>query len=236
MRDKLRAVLFDLDDTLYDQQAIFEKAVKDCFKKCDHLKADDMFTAFRKYSDETFEQSEAGIISVHEMQMRRIEMTLKSFGIEIARSEADDFQRYYTECEHDAKLTDTMTEILQKCSAKVKTGIISNGIIKRQTDKINALGLNRFIVPENVFISDAVGYKKPDREVFLKSCEALRLLPQECCYVGDSLINDVYGALNASLKVIWLNRRNVSADLPDCDSVTVVGSESELKDVLFRLI
>jgi len=56
--------------------------------------------------------------------------------------------------------------------------------------------------------------RKPDRAAFEKGCRALRVASEETAHVGDSLSNDVEGALQAGLMSIWLDRYADSAPIP----------------------
>ena len=51
----MNAILFDVDDTLYDQQEIFDRACRDVFGELKGISLVDLFKANRYYSDESFE-------------------------------------------------------------------------------------------------------------------------------------------------------------------------------------
>ncbi|HBI68488.1 MAG TPA: hydrolase [Massilia sp.] len=50
------------------------------------------------------------------------------------------------------------------------------------------------------------GRAKPDPAIFHAACAALGVAPQEAVYVGDDLILDVQGAQRAGLRGVWMNR------------------------------
>ena len=51
------AVLFDVDDTLYDQREPFERAFRQLFGETYEIDMERLFALSRKYSDEAFEHS-----------------------------------------------------------------------------------------------------------------------------------------------------------------------------------
>ena len=54
------AVLFDVDDTLYDQREPFERAFRQLFGETYEIDMERLFALSRKYSDEAFEHSQSG--------------------------------------------------------------------------------------------------------------------------------------------------------------------------------
>ena len=57
-----------------------------------------------------------------------------------------------------------------------------------------------------LFISEEVGYQKPQRQFFDAVLSAMSLPPSaRIVVVGDSLTADILGAVNAGLDSIWYN-------------------------------
>ena len=73
-----------------------------------------------------------------------------------------------------------------------------------QNRKIDALDIRKYF--EIIIISEDVGMKKPDKNIFIRTCNELKIMPSEAIYVGDNYEIDIVGAINAGLKAIWLNK------------------------------
>jgi HAD superfamily hydrolase (TIGR01509 family) len=58
-----------------------------------------------------------------------------------------------------------------------------------------------------IAISDAVGLRKPRREIFQAVLSELGVTPAEALHVGDSLRADVAGAAQLGMRTAWLTRR-----------------------------
>jgi HAD superfamily hydrolase (TIGR01509 family) len=58
-----------------------------------------------------------------------------------------------------------------------------------------------------VLVSETVGYRKPRREIFEATLAALGVAPAETLHVGDSLRADVAGAAALGLRTAWITRR-----------------------------
>lgn len=78
-----------------------------------------------------------------------------------------------------------------------KLGIISNGKSVKQWEKIIRLGLHHFF--DIVVISEEVGSEKPDTKIFEVALQKLNVEPYEAVYVGDNLETDILGANKAGM-------------------------------------
>lgn len=58
-----------------------------------------------------------------------------------------------------------------------------------------------------VVVSDAFGLRKPRREIFAEVTRRLDVAPEETLHVGDSLRADVGGASAAGIRSVWITRR-----------------------------
>jgi putative hydrolase of the HAD superfamily len=88
--------------------------------------------------------------------------------------------------------------------------LVTNGASCLQREKLDASGLaDRF---DAVVVSGDIGKGKPDPAMFAAALRALGAEPGEAVMVGDSLRNDVDGALAAGLRAVWVNR--AGAPLP----------------------
>ncbi len=180
------AIFFDVDDTLYNQREPFEKAFQTVFGHIKNVDINKLYSDRHKYSDEVFEKSCKGEITMEEMYIYRISKAFEAQGIKVSDKSALDFQYEY--------------------SKNINIGIITNGLTKHQKNKIKNLGLYKWIEDKNIFISEDVGFAKPDKSIFKAAEKAF--LSKDIYYVGDSFKNDIEGGYNAGWKTVWLNKRN----------------------------
>jgi putative hydrolase of the HAD superfamily len=91
--------------------------------------------------------------------------------------------------------------------------VLTNGPSGFQRRKLEASGLGPEL--DAIAISGELGVAKPDPEAFERALELLGTKAEETAMVGDSLENDVLGALGAGLaEVVWMPGRR-QGDLPD---------------------
>ncbi|MGW2183411.1 HAD-IA family hydrolase [Streptomyces sp. NPDC001732] len=80
-------------------------------------------------------------------------------------------------------------------------------------DVLDGTGLTGLF--DTVVISSEVGLEKPRPEIFALACERLARPPQECVFVGDSVVIDVEGAQGAGLHPVLLDRYARFPDFAD---------------------
>ena len=187
---RIKAILFDIDDTLYDLSIPFKEAFREFFPG-EEMDLDGAFLASRKYSDRIYDRSLSGEISMEEMYIYRLGNAFRDYG----------------------KIIDgaTMEGLLEKLSTKTTLGIITNGPSEHQRDKVRALGLERWIPMERIWISGDLGIGKPHKEIFAAAQDKLGLKPEEICFVGDAYGHDILGARGAGWKAVWFNHRGRQA-------------------------
>jgi putative hydrolase of the HAD superfamily len=88
--------------------------------------------------------------------------------------------------------------------AKYKLGIVTNGVSDLQRAKIRGSNLAQHF--QAVAVSGELNVGKPDRGIFDWICEQLQVTPVECVMVGDNPERDVAGAIQAGMKSVWVDR------------------------------
>ncbi|MDP4083199.1 MAG: HAD family hydrolase [Bacillota bacterium] len=202
----MKAVFFDLDDTLHDHQ----KPFADAFNKVFHIKLpiETLYKKFRDYSDFLWDSYVKNNLSLVELRQQRIMLALKDYEMEITEKQARDFQDYYEYCLNHLELFPNTVELLENIKKLgMGVGILSNGPTEHQLNKISSLGLTKIIERDLIFISDSVGVAKPNPEIFIHVANKVHITPNELLYVGDSWINDVVAPSQAGWSAVWFNHR-----------------------------
>ena len=223
-----KAVLFDVDDTLYDQTVPFKEAYAQYFGDKPAIPAEVIYPVTRKYSDQVYSQAMSGQITMEELYIYRVQKAFEEYNITITVEEALAFQKVYADRQRHIHMSETMEKILTYCAGKAKLGIITNGPSAHQWNKVKSLQAERWIPHENIFVSGDVGAEKPERKIFDHAKRTMKLEDAEVWFVGDSYELDVKGAVNAGWNAVWMNRRG--REKPD-DNVKLmyeVGTEDEL--------
>lgn len=211
----IQAIVFDVDDTLYDQQQPFRNAVYQIVPDFDVEDMHELYIRFRVHSDEIFPKVLAGEWDIVTMRNFRIQQSLKDLGYpSISDEKALLFQGIYeNELDHITMHEEVKKTLDYLKNAGVPMGIITNGPTDHQFKKIKQLDLFQWIRPEHILISQATGFQKPEADIFQLAEERFDLDGEKTLYIGDSFENDVVGSKSRNWQSLWFNHRN--RELPE---------------------
>lgn len=216
-------ILFDIDDTLLDDAQATRLATDALHSQ---LKSEWSLEEFRERwlasIERHFARFLAGEISFEEQRRTRIRDVVPTA---VADSEADDvFAIYLAQYERHWRLFADVLPCLEAVREH-QLGVVSNGNSYQQRQKLQRLGIHdRFTC---VVLSEEVGYAKPDARIFLRACEQAGVDPRQSVHVGDRMDVDAFGASQAGLRAVWLNRMAAKAPALDHD-FTIIGTLAEL--------
>jgi len=94
--------------------------------------------------------------------------------------------------------------------------VVTNGLIELQRPRVVNSPIGKYI--SQVIVSEEVGAYKPDPLIFTTLLDRLGLDANDVIMVGDSIGNDIKGAINAGIRSVWFNPEglgNESGILPD---------------------
>lgn len=205
----LKAVLFDLDDTLFDrnkaQEEILDRIVHEFREIFTGIDKKRIFNAFLESDRLMTEEFNAGG-SIDEVRIGRSKKFLKILGLseEFAEKITEMYIKSYpiiNTSVKDAKF------VLRNLAKKFQLGVISNGSRDVQYQKLETLGIKDLF--HCIVLSEEVGIRKPDPRIFWKATTSLDMEPEECLYVGDSYGTDILGAKKAGMQTCWFNPKNL---------------------------
>ncbi|QYR21239.1 HAD family hydrolase [Paenibacillus sp. sptzw28] len=231
----IRAVFFDLDDTLYDQLEPFRAAVADTMspETAAELELGTLFRRVRHYSDRLWDSYKEGKLSLEDVRMQRLILAFGELGIEMSKETAAAIQSRYLQGQQQIMLSSGAEELIAALRQRgLDVGILTNGPVDHQMVKIRALKLDRLVPKDRIFISDAVGIAKPDPRVFEHISRVTGHLPEHCLYIGDAWENDVITSLEAGWRAIWLSRRGFRPDTGHQPAMII----SDLRELLDLIV
>mgnify|MGYP002796444347 FL=1 len=230
-------IIFDVDETLYDMVQPFERAFKELWQDKYDIDMYALYAASRVHSDKVFDQVMAGTMTVDGAGVYRMTHAMEDFGFAITEEEALEFQHAYRKHQQHLNISETMEKILDLLKNRnVSLAILTNGDTDHQMEKIRGMGLERWFSDDKIFVSDTVGYFKPDVRTFRAVEQALDLNRDEIWYIGDSIENDVEGAGAAGWHMILLNRHHNDTSIIRHQPDYIVESEEELLEILKRIV
>ena len=209
---KIKLITFDLDDTFWDIKSTIVNAeinsrkwIEDRIeRKIEWGTIDD----FLKIRNELIKDNPAlnydlgllrkKIISYHTQKYFRNQKDLDEF--------IEEAFMFFLEERHKVKFFDDVITVLEKLSSKYKLGVLTNG-----NADIKKLGIDHMF--EFSLSSMDVKSNKPDQGHFVKAKELSQISFQNTLHVGDHPVNDVYGARELGINVMWFNLNNLVWDI-----------------------
>ncbi|WP_210480508.1 HAD family hydrolase [Naasia sp. SYSU D00948] len=226
----LRAVLFDLDDTLFAHRSAVDAAILAHLAASGVAAADPaaVLVRWRALEEHHYHRYLHGELDYLGQRRARAGDFLAEHGGRILTDEAADawWTAYLQEYRNAWRLHEDALPCLDALAAAVpgiRFGIITNGELDFQTTKLDAMRLSERM--DVVVASADVGVTKPDPRIFEIACERLGVTPGEAAYVGDRLRTDAIGAADAGLLGVWLDRGHEAPDpqlLTEAEALGVV--------------
>ncbi|MER5281209.1 HAD family hydrolase [Streptomyces sp. NPDC002809] len=203
----IRAVLWDVDDTLFDYTTAAATGMSRHLKAeglpAGYATADEAGDAWQRLTRHHWQRFADGET---DWQGQRRDRARDFLARPLDDAEADAwFERHIAHYEAAWALFPDTVPALDALAGAYRHAVLSNSALEQQHHKLTVLGVrDRF---ESVLCAAELGIAKPAPGAFLASCEALALPPEEVAYVGDEPDIDARGAVAAGLTGIWLDRR-----------------------------
>jgi len=190
----IRALLFDLDETLLDRDASLRAFLARQYTRFATALA---AVPFADYEARFLLHDEYGYVAKEIVYQQLV----TEFGLALdSTSLVEDF--YIDSWQSGILFADTIALLQQAQQAGYRIAIVTNGAVRTQMPKITNTALAHLV--DQVLISEAEGVRKPDAEIFRRAAQRLGVAPDECIMIGDNPQADVWGALQVGMQAIWL--------------------------------
>jgi HAD superfamily hydrolase (TIGR01549 family) len=226
-----RAVLFDLDDTLFDHggcaRAALEgvKASQACLAQVPFAELE---RAHSRFLEELHVEVLAGRMGLDDAREERFRRLLACTGVEAtaerAAAAAAAYREHYLA---SRRAVAGAAALLPAVRSRARIGIVTNNLRNEQEDKLRVCGLLEFV--DALVVSEEAGVAKPDPAIFRIALDRLGCEPGEAVMVGDSWAADVIGARAIGIRPIWFNPDGA---LPPDASVPVLRALEPIESVL----
>jgi putative hydrolase of the HAD superfamily len=202
----LRAVLFDIDDTLFSttqfakvarQNAVHAmvQAGLDLPEEVVLRELDEVLAEFSSNYDHHFDQL------LKRLRPKALERVNPALIV------AAGIAAYHDTKFRELKPFDDVLPLLAALrGAGVITGIVTHGWTIKQAEKIVRLGLIPHLDRRAVFISEQLGISKPNPKIYALALKDLQVPAPEAMYVGDSPSHDITPPKSIGMKAVWARR------------------------------
>jgi N-acylneuraminate-9-phosphatase len=222
----LKALFFDMDDTLCDTQSANQKAIDWLLLELSKHASFDHETFVSQYLsaiyrelDETLKQMTDAIHDESDYRHFVFDYFLKKHGI-TANEELMSYVALF-----DAKRIEFydfypgVKDMLLSLRKDYTLVLITNGPAYSQVPKVEQVKMSDYC--DHVLIGGLEPEQKPAKSIFEKACQLANCSRNEALHAGDSLSSDIKGAKGAGIKSFWIlpEFTNFSKNNPESDYV-----------------
>ncbi|CCQ11382.1 2-haloalkanoic acid dehalogenase [Pseudoalteromonas luteoviolacea B = ATCC 29581] len=197
----IKAISFDLDDTLYDNRPIIKAAVN---AMLNHVKQFPQWVAagehfWRDCRRAALEQDETLEGDVTRWRQVALHYAFRELGFNEhdIKTHANAAYQAFAEARSKIEVSDEVLQLLSQLRQKYSLIAITNGNV--EVDEFNLKDCFDFVL-----LAGKDGSAKPNPDLYLSACQRLAIAPDQLLHIGDSLDTDVLGALVAGCRSGWL--------------------------------
>lgn len=194
----IKAVVFDLDDTLISEKQYIRSGFKVVSSKISDEYGLDSEEVFKRML-ELFEESSKEVFN----------RLLDSFKIGYNKEKIIELIKVYREHKPDIEFFDDVIPTIAELRKRgYKLGIITDGYKETQIRKIDALKCRELF--DEIIITDEFGrgFWKPHEMSYKLMADKLGIVLNQMIYVGDNVSKDFVGANKLGVNTIYINREN----------------------------
>lgn len=204
----MRAVIFDIDDTLYP------------YDVCDEKGMNELYAAFLEYKEMSRSEFDLLVSQAKKAVKLRTENTAASHnrmlyvqamcelrGIFSPEKCIRLYNSYWDAFLDNMRLHDGAIELLEKLKTMgVAIGFCTDLTVHIQMRKLVKLGISH--IPNALVTSEECGCEKPDKSMFMTMLEKLHASPSEAVMIGDSIEKDMEGAANCGIYPVLFGKKS----------------------------
>lgn len=226
MNNPVKAVLFDIDNTLLDFGECAKDAIIHACLKSGINYEPRMFAAFMPVNDILWRQVEDGFITVERLHEIRFNVIFSALDLPYDGKDFEKLFRLYVK--KAAAPVKGAVDVLEYLKDKYFLAVASNSSLSQQYARLEKAGMAKYF--DAFFVSDEVGANKPSAEFFSKCLLSLPTKNKdEIMLIGDSLSADIEGGIKFGIKTCWFNFKGEKTSLsPDY----IINDLSLLKNIL----
>lgn len=229
---KYKHLFFDLDRTLWDFDAAAEVAFEIIYEKYNLEalgipSAHDFYETYHPLNEQLWVLYRANAITKENLQKERFMAPLAHYGIFDSNLAINLSKDYIQHSPRIVRLVPGTMELLEYLKPQYTLHLITNGFQDVQQTKLDGSGMASFF--KTITVSEELGIKKPNPEIFLYALNKAGALAEESIMIGDEMAVDIDGARAAGIDQIFFNP---SKKVHDGESTYEVDNLLSIKEIL----
>jgi putative hydrolase of the HAD superfamily len=229
MKTKIKGILLDIDNTLYDYKHSHSFAKKRLIDYCSNrfnLPKDLIISSYEK--GRLFVHIELSETAASHNRLLYIQKMLEILNLNPTIYAMDIYNIYWDSFLEHLIPFDGIYLFLEKFKNNIC--LLTDLTAHIQYRKIKKLGLEKYC--DKLVTSEETGREKPHPYMFMLGLKKLNLKPNEVCMIGDSFKKDILGAVNLGINAIWLNHDGIKESTQREELITEVNSFNEIIEII----
>ena len=195
-------LLLDLDDTILDFHKAERIALSKTIRTFGAEPTETLLNRYHEINKWHWEQLELGKLTRDQVLVNRFVALFQELNLSVDAAAC--VKSYEKNLSTGHYFLPGAEETVKRLHEKYRLFLLSNGTACVQHGRLTSAGLYPYF--EQVFISQEIGYNKPDKAYFDGCFSRIPGFdPKKALMVGDSLTSDIRGGINAGVKTVWVN-------------------------------
>jgi putative hydrolase of the HAD superfamily len=225
----IKAVFFDIDDTLYDTSGFAKLARKAALNAMIDaglpLSHDEAYILLREIIKEKGSNYDKHLNVLTKRVFGEEKPLLIALGMITYHNVKFALLRLFPE---------TMATLIYLKAQGYHLGVISNGLTIKQYEKLVRLGLHHFF--DSVITSQEAGVEKPDKAIFEMAMNRMGCKAENSVMIGNSFSDDILGAINAGMSAVYLTQELEKSEREYMDKtgfkLDIIRDIGEIKNIM----
>lgn len=196
----MKYLLFDADQTLWDFKKTEEIALSILFNYFNIPNNEEMVEKYMSGNSLCWKEYEEGKLSLKELETKRWELFFSKTGLSYSAKEAAEL--FGKSIAENGILLEGAEDFLSSIRDLPKA-LVTNGIARIQRRRLKDTKIEKYF--DHIFISDEIGYHKPQKELFLYILQKIEKKSKDCIMIGDSEKSDIEGAISVNMESIYFS-------------------------------
>ena len=192
-------ILLDADETILDFVRSSKESLSAAMREAGLPYAETDFSVYKRINDAIWREYERGEITKARLSVGRFARFFAEKGIDGDPALLNAL--YFSKLCRTGYLLDGAAEFLARLKERGRVFLITNGTPAAQYGRLDALGIRSLF--DGIFVSDEIGFAKPDPRFFGYVLSAAGAAREDCIVIGDSLTSDIAGANAAGIYSVW---------------------------------
>ncbi len=225
----IKAVFFDIDDTVYDTSGFAKLARKAALNVMIDaglpLSPDDAYSLLREIIKEKGSNYDRHLNVLTKRVFGKENPLLIALGMITYHNVKFALLRLFPQ---------TMSTLIYLKAQGYHLGVISNGLTIKQYEKLVRLGLHHFF--DSVVTSQEAEVEKPDIAIFELAMDKMGCKAENSVMIGNSFNDDILGAINAGMSAVFLTQKLKGSEKDyiekTCLKIDIISDIGEIKDIM----